>query len=110
MSPFTNVGFDVFGPWTVKTRKTRGGATNATRQGLVFTCLSSKAIHIEVLEAMDASSFICTLRRFFALCGQAKLLRCDRGTNFVGANTELQQGESEFKEKMENFATEHEWK
>ena len=105
--PFTNVGFDVFGPWTVQTRKTRGGAANAKRWGLVFTCLSSRTIHIEVLEAMDASSFICTLRRFFALRGHAKLLRCDRGTNFVGANKELQEAESEFNEKVEKFATEH---
>ena len=105
--PFTNVGFDAFGPWTVQTRKTTGGAANAKRWSLVFTCLSSRAIHIEVLEAMDASSFICALRRFFALRGHAKLLRCDRGTNFVGANTELQEAESEFNEKVENFATEH---
>jgi hypothetical protein len=26
--PFTNVGFDVFGPWTIRTRKLRGGAAN----------------------------------------------------------------------------------
>ena len=90
------MGFDVFGPWTVQTRKTRGGAANTKQWGLVFTCLSSTAIHIEVLEAMDASSFICTLRRFFALRGHAKLLRCDRGTNFVRSNTELQEAESEF--------------
>ena len=87
--PFTNVGFDVFGPWTVHTRKTRGGLANSKRWGLVFTCLYSRAVHIEVLESMDTSSFICALRRFFALRGPASLLRCDRGTNFVGAKSEL---------------------
>ena len=88
--PFTSVGSDVFGPWMVKTRKTRGTAANAKRWGLVFTCLSSRAIHIEVLESMDASSFICALRRFFALRGPARaLLRRDRGTNFVGGRAEL---------------------
>ena len=76
-TPLTNVGFDVFGPWAVQTHKTRGGAPNAKRWGLVFTCLSSRAIHIEVLEAMDASAFIYGLRRFFALRCLAKLLRCD---------------------------------
>ena len=29
--PFTNVGFDVFGPWEVHTRKTRGGAAKSKR-------------------------------------------------------------------------------
>ncbi|XP_048580423.1 uncharacterized protein LOC116604791 [Nematostella vectensis] len=89
--PFTNVGFDVFGPWTIHTRKTRGGVLNSKRWGLVFTCLSSRAIHIELLESMDASAFISALRRFFSLRGAASLLRCDRGTNFVGANTELEE-------------------
>ena len=38
---------------------------------------------------MDASSFICALRRFPSIRGPALLLRCDRGSNFVGAKTEL---------------------
>ena len=87
--PFTNVGFDVFGPWTVKTRRTRGGVAESKRWGLVFTCLVSRAIHIELLETMDASSFICALRRFLSIRGPALLLRCDRGSNFVGAKTEF---------------------
>ena len=87
--PFTNVGFDVFGPWTVQTRKLRGGALNSKRWGLVFTCLNCRAIHIEVLESMDTNSFICALRRFFAIRGSPVLLRCDRGTNFVGRRSEF---------------------
>ena len=105
--PFTNVGFDVFGPWEIHTRKTRGGAAKSKRWGLVFTCLTSRAIHIELLESMDASAFICALRRFFAQRGQAALLRCDQGTNFVGGKSEL---EDAFKEmdfaKLQRFVTE----
>ena len=93
--PFTNVGFDVFGPWQVSTRKTRGGAVNSKRLGLVFTCLNCRAIHIEVLETMTASSFICALRRFFAVRGPPAVLRCERGTNFVGAKAELEKAWSE---------------
>lgn len=77
--PFTNVGFDVFGPCSA----------NAKRWGLIFTCLSSRAIHIEVLETMDTSSFICALRRFFAIRGPVAKLRCDHGTNFVGGKSQL---------------------
>ena len=107
-SPLTIIGFDVFCPWTVQTRKTRGGAANAKRWGLVFKCLSSQAIHIEVLEAMDASAFICALRRFFSLRGHAKLLRCNHGTYFIGAKTELGEAASELsQEKVEKFVTEY---
>ncbi|XP_028254480.1 uncharacterized protein LOC114430714 [Parambassis ranga] len=89
MPPFTNVGLDVFGPWMVVTRRTRGGCAENKRWAVLFTCMSTRAVHIEVIESMSTSSFINALRRFFAVRGPAKLLRSDRGTNFVGASKEL---------------------
>ncbi|KAM4810220.1 uncharacterized protein WCC33_019003 [Rhinophrynus dorsalis] len=88
--PFTNVGLDVFGPWNVATRHTRGVHASAKRWAVMFTCMSSRAVHIEVIEAMDTSSFINALRRFIAIRGPVKHIRSDRGTNFVGAVKELQ--------------------
>ena len=38
---------------------------------------------------MDTSAFICAQRRFFAFRGPAAIVRCDRGTNFVGGKSEL---------------------
>ena len=70
-------------------------AANSKRWGLLFTCLNSRAIHLEVLEAMDASVFNCALQRFFVICGQALRLRCDRGTNFVRGKSELEEGFAE---------------
>ncbi|XP_072921514.1 uncharacterized protein [Hemitrygon akajei] len=87
--PFTYVGLDVFGPWTIITRRTRGGQAESKRWAIMFSCMSSRAVHIEVIESLDASSCINALRRFFALRGPAKQLRSDRGTNFVGASKEL---------------------
>ncbi|XP_072010850.1 uncharacterized protein [Engystomops pustulosus] len=88
--PFTNVGLDVFGPWFVVTRQTRGGQANSKRWAVLFTCMSVRAVHIEVIESMDTSSFINALRRFIAIRGPVKHIRSDRGTNFVGAAKELQ--------------------
>lgn len=87
--PFTYVGLDVFGPWTVTTRRTRGGQANSKRWAVLFTCMSTRAVHIELIEAMDTSSFINALRRFFALRGPVKQIRSDCGTNFTGACKEL---------------------
>ncbi|KAM7402818.1 hypothetical protein PAMP_018029 [Pampus punctatissimus] len=87
--PFTCVGLDVFGPWPVTVRKTRAGQAEAKRWAVIFTCMSTRAIHIEVIESMDTSSFINALRRFFAIRGAAKMLRSDCGTNFVSACREL---------------------
>ncbi|XP_069109452.1 uncharacterized protein [Argopecten irradians] len=84
--PFVNVGIDAFGPWNVVTRKTRGGSANSKRWAILFTCLGTRAVHIEVVEEdMSTSSFINALRRFIAIRGNVKELRSDRGTNFVGA-------------------------
>ncbi|XP_065921918.1 uncharacterized protein [Magallana gigas] len=67
--PFTYVGRDTFGPWEVVTRKTRGGAANAKRWAILFTCMVSRGIHIEVVEEMSLSSFINAFKRFVAIRG-----------------------------------------
>ncbi|XP_035808144.2 uncharacterized protein LOC118470918 [Amphiprion ocellaris] len=87
--PFTSVGLDVFGPWTIMTRRTRGGSAESKRWAVLFTCMSTRAVHIELVETMSTDSFINALRRFFSIRGPAKLLRSDRGTNFVGACKDL---------------------
>ena len=84
-APFTSVGVDIFGPWQVVVRKTRGGSAENKRWAVLFTCLATRAIHVEVIESMSSSSFVNSLRRFEALRGPVKLYRSDRGTNFVGA-------------------------
>nr|XP_061817683.1 uncharacterized protein LOC133607218 [Nerophis lumbriciformis] len=56
----------------------------------MFTCLSTRAVHIELIETMSTSSFINALRRFTAIRGPVRLLRSDQGTNFIGACRELQ--------------------
>ena len=88
--PFTYVGLDVFRPWKVATRRTRGGVVCNKRWALIFTCLAVRAVHIELIESMDTSSFINGLRRFLAIRGPAAQLRSDCGTNFVGARNEFQ--------------------
>ncbi|KAJ8009335.1 hypothetical protein DPEC_G00087820 [Dallia pectoralis] len=83
------IGLDVFGPWNVTARRTRGGHAQSKRWAIMFTCMSTRAVHIEVIETMDTSSCINALRRFFAIRGPPKQLRSDRGTNFIGASKEL---------------------
>lgn len=87
--PFTYVAVDYFGPWIIKE-----GCREIKLWGVVFNCLASRAIHLETASSLDTSSFINVLRRFQALRGPIRLLRSDRGTNFVGARTEF---ESEIK-------------
>ncbi|XP_021362691.1 uncharacterized protein LOC110456340 [Mizuhopecten yessoensis] len=83
--PFTTVGVDVYRPWEVVTRKTRGGEANSKRWAVMFTCMTTRATHIEVIEDMSASCFINALSRLIVIRGPVKTLWSDRGTNFVGA-------------------------
>ncbi|XP_064475699.1 uncharacterized protein LOC135389593 [Ornithodoros turicata] len=87
--PFTFVGLDVFSPWMIAARRTRGCIAQNKRWAVLFTCMAVRAVHIEVIEAIDTSSFINALRGFLAVRGPVKQLRSDQGTNFVGACAEL---------------------
>ena len=78
--PFTNVGIDCFGPFIVKR-----GRSQIKRYGLIFTCLTIRAIHLEVLPDLTTDSFINALRLMIARRGRPQRLVSDNGTNFVGA-------------------------
>ncbi|CAK9826223.1 hypothetical protein ANTRET_LOCUS4105 [Anthophora retusa] len=87
--PFTNVGVDYCGPFYIKERKHR----NRTRLKVyvaVFVCLAVKAVHLELVSDLTSQGFIAALRRFIARRGYCKTIHSDNGTNFVGANNELQ--------------------
>ena len=47
--------------------------------------MTLRAVHIELLDDMTTDCCINALRRVIALRGQIRLIRCDRGTNFVEA-------------------------
>lgn len=82
--PFTYSGMDCFGPFLIKKAR-----KEYKRYGLIFTCLASRAVHIEMLEDMSTDAFINALRCFISLRGAVRQLHCDHGSNFVGARNEL---------------------
>jgi hypothetical protein len=84
--PFTNVGVDFFGPFFVKR-----GRAEVKRYGCIFTCLSTRAVHIEVAHSLDTSLFVYALRRFIARRGNPNQMRSDNGTNIVSGGKEIVQ-------------------
>ena len=82
--PFIYCGVDVFGSSVVK-----DGQKEFKKYGALYICLSSRAIHIEVVDSLSTDSFILSLRRFIGLRGIIRMIRSDNGTNFVDASAEL---------------------
>ena len=81
---FTNSGVDVFGPILIRNYR-----SDIKRYGLLFTCMSVRAIHIEKLNSLDTDSFINAFRRFIARRGTCRKVFSDNGTNFVSAEKTL---------------------
>ena len=81
---FYNTGVDFFGPL-----RTKIGRGNQKRWGCIFTCLATRAIHLELSESLETDSFINTLERFVNRRGHPFQIISDCGTNFKGADKEL---------------------
>eukprot|EP00057_Strongylocentrotus_purpuratus_P004676 XP_003729220.2 PREDICTED: uncharacterized protein LOC100890809 [Strongylocentrotus purpuratus] len=96
--PFTYAGVDCFGPWIIKE-----GRKELKRYGLLFTCMASRGVHIEVLNSLTTDAFINALRRFISVRGPVRQLRCDRGTNFVGAEAEFRRCAESSKDRVKDF-------
>ncbi|XP_028404804.1 uncharacterized protein LOC114527371 [Dendronephthya gigantea] len=82
--PFSFVGVDCFGPFLVKR-----GRSLVKRYSVLFTCLTIRAIHIEIAYSLDTDSFLQSMRRFIARRGRPEIMRSDNGTNFVAGEKEL---------------------
>ena len=88
---FARVGVDFFGPMTVKKQRKR-----EKRYGCLFTCLSTRAVHIELAHSLDTDSFIMALRRMMARRGKVSMVCSDNGTN-------LRAGERELREALQQW-------
>ena len=62
--PFNHTGVDYFGPLYVPVRR-----STEKRCGFLFTCLTTRAVHLEIVPSLDASSCVMGIERFIARRG-----------------------------------------
>lgn len=85
LKPFSCVGVDFGGPFSITLGKTRGGKTQKAYLCL-FVCFSTKALHLELASSLSSEAFLAAFRRFIARRGRCSYIYSDCGTNFVGAS------------------------
>ena len=78
--PFSYTGVDYFGPFLVPIRR-----STEKRWGFLFTCLTIRAVHIEVVPWLDTSSCVIRVEWFIARRGTPTTIMSENVTNFAGA-------------------------
>jgi len=85
VAPFLHIGVDCFGPMYVRSAKTSEFLVTNFRKvyGILFTCLVTRAIHLEFVEDLSGDQFLQALIRFKSQRGTPKLVVSDNGRNFT---------------------------
>ncbi|XP_062557369.1 uncharacterized protein LOC134222243 [Armigeres subalbatus] len=84
VDPFAYVGIDYFGPLEVSI-----GRRMEKRWVALFTCMTTRAVHLEVAYSLTTESCKMAIRRFVKRRGSPSEIFSDNVTNFVGANRDL---------------------
>ena len=81
--PFSSVGIDFAGPLIVS------DMPNNKCYICLFTCASTRAVHLELVETLDVESFIRAFRRFCARRGLPSRILSDNAKTFKSAAKEV---------------------
>jgi len=87
--PFAHVGIDFAGPFLIKDGRRRN-ARSIKCYLCIFVCMVVKASHIEVVSDLSTDAFLASLQRFVSRRGIPSNIYTDCGTNFKGADRQLQ--------------------
>ncbi|XP_060757415.1 methyltransferase-like protein 23 isoform X1 [Neoarius graeffei] len=88
-APFQFTSVDLFGPYQVKDDVRRRASMKVW--GVLFCCMSSRAIHVELANTLTTESFLLAYQRFTSIRGHPQKIWSDPGTNFIGAKPVLEE-------------------
>ena len=88
--PFANTGINFAGPLYVKSLSTDSQQTDRVKTYIcLFTCASTRAIHLELTETLSAQSFLQAFRRFVSRRGLPSTIMSDNAKTFKSASAEV---------------------
>ena len=82
--PFAVVGIDSFGSFDIVI-----GRSTVKRYGVMITCFSTRAVHLETADSMNTDSFLLAFWRFADRRGCPQAVYGENGTNMVAEDKEL---------------------
>ncbi|XP_033730738.1 uncharacterized protein LOC117320185 [Pecten maximus] len=105
---FSFTAVDLFGLFTI--RDTVKKRTHGKAYGVIFTCLASRGVYLDLADSYSTDGFMMVLRRFVSLRGYPKKLRSDCGTQLVAASKVLSEIDLNW-QQIELFGVNHglEW-
>ncbi|KAF0709228.1 Integrase catalytic domain-containing protein, partial [Aphis craccivora] len=87
--PFSCVGVDYAGPLQMREMSLRKSRSYKVYIA-IFVCFAVKAVHLEVVTELSTDAFLSAFDRFVARRGVPSDVFSDCGTNFIGADKQLQ--------------------
>ena len=97
---FMNVGIDFAGPLYVKESKLE----NKKVYVCLFTCMVTRAIHLELVEDMTTEQFLLALKRMMSRRGRSQLIISDNAKSFKKASDILKRLFKNVKDLREKLA------
>ena len=85
--PFTHTMVDYFGPYSVRGEVQKRITGKAW--GIIFTDLTSRAIHLEAVYGYGTDAFLVAFSKFVSIRGYPRKMYSDPGSNLTCASKEL---------------------
>ena len=95
---FTFTGIDYFGPLTV--RVGGKGVRHEKRWISLFTCLTTRAVHLETADGLSMEKNLLCFSRFVSIRGKPEVIYSDNETNLVAAEKRTLPGAGRTRRKM----------
>ncbi|XP_071525744.1 uncharacterized protein [Panulirus ornatus] len=100
--PFTYTALDLYGPLFVK--DTVKGRTKGKAYGVIFNCLATRAVRLDLIEGYSTKDFLDGFRRFVSIRGCPREIYSDAGTQLTATNKELKSLSKWGSNEMQDFA------
>ena len=85
-APFSHTGLDYMGPLYIKEADKKRKVWIC-----LFTCVTTRALHLEIVDDMTAEQFLMGLRRFISRRGTPSEIICDNAKQFKATKTVIDQ-------------------